>query len=62
VQEEVVEEQHIEQPGLQRALEEELHGDYLYQEVAKQPAVVPNEEGGGCYGGGQQVEEQQKGH
>jgi hypothetical protein len=61
VHKEVVKEQHIEQPDLQRALEEELYGDYLYQKVAKQPAVVPNEGEDDC-NGRQQVKVQQKNH
>ena len=61
VQGQVVEEQHIEQPDWQRALEEELHC-YLYPEVAKQPAVVPNEQEDGCNCVGQQVGVQQKDH
>jgi hypothetical protein len=62
VQEEVVEEQHIEQPDLQRAQEEELHHYYPYPEVARQPAVELNEQEDDCNGGGQQVEVQQKDH
>jgi hypothetical protein len=58
---EVVEEQHIGQQHLEKALEEELY-QCLYPEEARQPAVVPNVQGDDCNDEGQQVEVQQKDH
>ena len=57
----MVEEQHIGQPNLEKAPEEELY-HYPYPEEARQPAVVPNVQENDCNGGGRQVEVQKKDH
>jgi hypothetical protein len=61
VQEEAVEERHIERPDSQRGQEEELH-HYPYPEVAKRQAVAPNEQGDGCNCEQRQVEVRQTDH